>query len=118
MKRFARNTLLLTLCLSLGACTSMQTVADSRNALHAGDKITLHTRDGKQLDWTVAAVDASAISGSEAGQRVPHEQVERVERAEFDAVKTIGLAALGLATVGYFALRSVGKDIVSAVVPK
>jgi hypothetical protein len=105
MKRLLNKSVLVLMCASMAACTSMRVVADGRDAvdtvardathgLHAGESLLVHTRDGQPREMVFVRTDGGDLVGKagNAEVRVPVANVVRIERKEADSWKTGGLA--------------------------
>lgn len=103
-----RSLIVLTLCVSLAACTTWRevprwqpTVESSRPTispdLEPGDRITVTTTDGQKAEVVFVALTAEALEGTVGKDRqsvqIPRAQIVLVERREFSALKTTGLVA-------------------------
>ena len=81
---------LLGLSLLLGACTTAHEVPLTGDAtppsLAAGDEVTIVTKDGRKLTFTVEQVAAGAIIGD--GTQVQIAEIARMEVARVDPAKT------------------------------
>jgi hypothetical protein len=81
---------LVGLLLLLGACTTAQEVplsgGTAPTSLTAGDDVTIVTKDGRKLSFTVEQVEADAILG--AHTRVPVAEIARVEVERVSPAKT------------------------------
>ncbi len=124
MRELSRKCGALLLCAAISGCTTMRVVADGEDAvksvaarpvdgLAVGETLLLVGRDGKKLDFKLAAVEADALRGTVDGQerRVAFGQIERIERSHVDAGKTAGLIGAAALLVVLAAARSIGKDI-------
>jgi len=100
----------LAVLLALAGCTSLQRVAADPEALRdrvragelvrAGDRIAVTTEDGTQYAFTVAHVDADALSGD--GFQVPIDRIATLRTERIDVVRTAG-AAGGAVAAAYVA---------------
>jgi hypothetical protein len=74
----------------LGACTTAQEVplsgSNASPSLAAGDDVTIVTKDGRKLSFTVEQVEADAIVGADT--RVPVAEIARVEVERVSPAKT------------------------------
>lgn len=124
MRELSRKCGALLLCVAVGGCTTMRVVADGEDAVKSvaarpvdglalGETLLLVGRDGKKLDFKLAAIEADALRGTVDGQerRVAFGQIERIERSRVDAGKTAGLIGAAALLVVLAAVRSIGKDI-------
>jgi len=117
-----RGLIVMLLCTTLAACTTMREVpkwqpteTSSRPNLspdlEPGDRITVTTVDGEEIAMIFVALTSDAIEGTvgkdEKAVRVPRARVSRVERREISAFKTTGLVISVLA-VAFVALLVVG----------
>lgn len=100
----------LSVLLVLAGCTSLQHVAVDPEVLRdriragevvrAGDRIAVTTEDGTQYAFTVAHVDADALSGD--GFLVPIDRIATLRTERIDVVRTAG-AAGGAVAAAYVA---------------
>lgn len=100
----------LAVLLALAGCTSLQHVAVDPEVLrdriragelvHAGDRIAVTAEDGTQYAFTVAHVDADALSGD--GFQVPIDRIATLRTERIDVVRTAG-AAGGAVAAAYIA---------------
>ena len=74
----------------LGACTTAREVplsgSTAPTSLAAGDDVTIVTKDGRKLSFTVERVEADAILGGDT--RVPIAEIARVEVERVSPAKT------------------------------
>ncbi|MBJ7312957.1 hypothetical protein ACFOLJ_29460 [Rugamonas sp. CCM 8940] len=124
MHGLLRKSAALLLCVAMSACTTMRVVADGEDAvksvaarpadgLTVGESLLIVGRDGKKLDFKLAAIEADALRGSVDGQqrRIAFGQIERIERSHVDPGKTAGLIGGAVLLVVLAAARSIGNDI-------
>lgn len=100
----------LAVLFALAGCTSLQPVAVDPEVLRegiragelvrAGDRIAVTTEDGTQYAFTVAHVDADALSGD--GFRVPIDRIATLRTERIDIVRTAG-ATGGTVAAAYIA---------------
>ena len=96
----------LAVLLALAGCTSLQPVAADQEVLRdriragelvrAGDRIAVTTEDGTQYAFTVAHVDADALSGE--GFQVPIDRIATLRTERIDVVRTAGAAGGAVAS--------------------
>lgn len=94
MNQYLRLPVVLATCVAVSGCTSMRPVASGQASLHSGDVIQIQTTSGSKIDLQVTAVDQAGVFGTtpdNAQLHVPLAEVLRIERKEFDGVKTAGL---------------------------
>jgi len=98
MKKF----LLILICTSLTACSSLQTV-DFSPENHSqeilanilpGDNIYIETQDGQEYEFEVESINTDSVKGE--GNEVSLSDIKILEREEFSLLKTITYPYLGL----------------------
>ncbi|WP_139236525.1 hypothetical protein [Rugamonas rubra] len=112
----------------MSACTTMHVVADGADAVKAvaarpvdglvvGETLLIVGRDGKKLDFKLAAIEADALRGTVDGQerRIAFGQIERIERGRVDGVKTTGIVVGALVLLGVAAGRAISNDVTSKI---
>ena len=113
-----RSTLLVIMSIALAACTSMRIVptgpsakaaAESQNvqALVPGDVIKIKLRDGNSFEFILAKISDSELQGIRSGatgnEVVKLQDVDTVERKQFDALKTTLLIVFVVAGIYFVA---------------
>jgi hypothetical protein len=100
-------------CSAFTACTSLHTVLDAQSAsasaalpaLTSTDQLTITTRDGTQTQIALTRTAPEFIEGTQDDGKPLHfalPEVVKIERREFDGVKTTFLAIL--ISVGVYAI--------------
>lgn len=128
MKRLVRAVVAVVTSIALVACTSLQVVADSREAssgllrstrpaVDPQDLIVVTTREGERHALRVASLDATTLRGTVQGTAqpvaIPIEAIEKIERDELDSGKIlrIGLVVVAITLlIGYAMARSLEKS--------
>lgn len=134
MKHLLKKSLVLLMCVSMAACTSMRVVADGRDAvdtvardatqgLHAGETLLVHTRDGQPREIVYDRTDGGELVGKAGGAdaRIALAHVVRIERKEADGWKTAGLVGgivAVLTALAAAAANSVANDMANAYTGK
>lgn len=124
-----RTALVLALCVSLCACTTMRplpltgadgTAVDPKSyasQLHAGDKLKIRTRDGESHRIKVTSVSETAVDGTTrkgAHISIPTDQITGIKRKQVSVVKTAGLTA---GTLGVLYFLAAGAAMAAVVAP-
>lgn len=128
MIQILAKTLVLTVCTSLMACTTLRPVNDwqppatstqpsGATSLKPGDHITVTTKDKQKAELDFLALTADALEGT-AGKdkqlvKILREKVYRVERKEIDGMKTAGL--IGAVALSTFLVIELSGGLSSAV---
>jgi hypothetical protein len=110
MTTLFRQTLFILLCIAMmgnTACTSMQTVHASEQAVTAskirvGDKVTLNYTDGSSEQIKVTDIGVEEISGTADDGRLivaNYDEVISLDHKEIEVLKTAG-AAVGVVALG------------------
>ncbi len=115
MHQRLKSLVVLLCCTALVACSTMRNIAPRDAGLAPNDSLIVTTRDGKSVALEVTATTPEAIEGLVAGnpqpQRIARDQIERIERRERDAGKTILLAA-GIALLVQVVLQSLSASVI------
>jgi len=113
-------------CTAFVACTSLRPVVDraatqdsslpiSKSTLAANDALTVTSRDGLKVQLHLVSVTADSIEGTQDSDRQPRSfrlvDVVKIERREFDGVKTAFLVVLIAAGV-YAIVQAIGPAAV------
>jgi hypothetical protein len=122
IKIFAK-TLVLTVCVTLMACTTLRPVAGwqseqvgatagNHHGLKPGDHITVTTTDNVTAEMEYVSLTADTLEGTvgkeKAVVQIPRDQVLDIERKEISALKTAGVALTVLWLVGSAVTLSYG----------
>ena len=125
-----RTALVLALCVSLCACTTMRPVpvtgaegapVDPKSyasQLQVGDELKVTTRDGESRRIKVTSVSETAVDGTTrkgAPISIPTGEIRAIERKQVSAAKTVGLTAGTLAVIALLvalAAASAGAAVV------
>ena len=114
MRTAAARIVVLVVSLSLVACSSLRVVADGREAssrllqqptldLASSDQVVLTLSTGQKITLKVTSVSLETIEGIEEGRpglvQVQVDQVDKVERREFDLSKTALLTGLAIVAI-------------------
>lgn len=126
MATMKQTAVVVLLCLAMTACTTARVVADGQQAIRAvagaapaeglkvGEQLQVTGRDGSKLSGQLDAIEADGLllaTGEGKQRRIAFEQIERIERREFDGVKTLGIVVGAVMLLALAAARSIGKDI-------
>jgi len=114
MKKQLRVATIVCMCAACAACTSLRTILDTQAGLTSpaqpplapDDRLKITTRDGTQAQITLTKATAEFIEGSQERDAPPRHfdlaEVVKIERREFDGVKTTFLViaiAAGVYTI-------------------
>jgi hypothetical protein len=125
MKRQLSVLIVVFTCVAFSACTSLRTVLDTqfgsasaaRPALAPNDLLTVTTRDGTQTQITLTKAAPEFIEGTQDnGKPLRHfdlTEIVKIERREFDGVKTVFLVIVIAAGV-YAIINAVGQASLAA----
>jgi hypothetical protein len=99
-----RRILIAIICVtvSLTGCTTLRPVNPTNDksivgSLAPNDSVRVWMRDGRVIDLRLTAVEPDALIGEK--QRLPIQEIQRVERREFSATRTTLLVVgIGVAT--------------------
>lgn len=126
MQHLLKKVFVLSMCMSMAACTSMRIVADGRDAvdtvardaahgLHAGETLLVHTRDGQPQAMVYDRTEGNELVGraGSADVHIDIAKVVRIERKESDGLKTAGIAggAVALFAALLAGAKSEGRKI-------
>ncbi len=126
MATMKQTVMVVLLCLATTACTTARVVADGQQAIRSaaaagpaeglkvGEQLQVMGRDGSKHSGQLDAIEADGLllgTGEGKQRRIAFEQIERIERREFDGVKTIGIVVGAVMLLALAAARSIGKDI-------
>lgn len=126
MATMKQTAVVVLLCLAMTGCTTARVVADGQQAIRAvasaapaeglkvGEQLQVTGRDGSKLSGQLDAIEADGLllaTGEGKQRRVAFEQIERIERREFDGIKTLGIVVGAFMLLALAAARSIGKDI-------
>lgn len=127
MKKQLRILIILCTCLAFTACTSLRTVVDATAGLTTpaqpplapGDELTITTRDGAQSQITLTSLAADSIEGkperSAPPERFELSGVAKIERREFDGLKTTFLVLVIAAGVYAIALAAAQASLAAGI---
>lgn len=116
MTKQLRFMIILCTCAAFTACTSLRTVVDTQAGLASpaqppltpGDELTITTRDGARTQIALTSVASDFVEGSPEKGAPPRRfdlgQVIKIERREFDGMKTTFLVIVIAA--GMYAIAS------------
>ena len=94
----------LIMCLLVSSCTSLKVVQISgtiTSDIHAGDRVKIVTKDGRDVEFKVASVTSEGLTGDNQ-QVIRFSDVAKLEKEEVSVLKTAGLTGgivLGLAAL-------------------
>ena len=94
----------LIMCLLVSSCTSLKVVQISdtiTSDIHAGDRVKIVTKDGRDVEFKVVSVTSESVTGYNQ-QVIRFSDIAKSEKEELSALKTAGLTggiALGLAAL-------------------
>ncbi len=94
----------LIMCLLVSSCTSLKVVQISDNItsdIHAGDRVKIVTKDGRDVEFKVVSVTSEGVTGDNQ-QVIRFSDVAKLEKEEVSVLKTAGLA--GAIVLGLFAV--------------
>lgn len=126
MATMKQTAVVVLLCMAMTACTTARVVADGQQAVRAvasaapaeglkvGEPLQVTMRDGSRLGGQLDAIEADALliaTGDGKQRRIAFEQIERIERREFNGAKTVGLVVGALVLLALAAAKSIGNDI-------
>jgi hypothetical protein len=107
--RILEKLLVITVCASLMACTTLRSVPDwqtppapvqkADQGLKPGDKIIVTTTGNLKAELVFVALNTDMLQGTGKDRKlmeIPRDQISLVERSEISALKTTGLVG-GLA---------------------
>ncbi|HLT00804.1 MAG TPA: hypothetical protein VK001_01450 [Geminicoccaceae bacterium] len=106
-KQLLRSAAILVLVCFLVACTTTRTVdlgaaPALAQEVRPGDRVAIITGDGRELAFEVVRVEDDVLVG--ATERVPQDEIARLEVTHFSPWRTAGMAGggalLGLAVAG------------------
>jgi hypothetical protein len=122
MSRLLVRVLAALLSLSIAACSTLRDVPSSREratagapvptrGLRVGDEVRLTLNSSAQTELVVTAVETDALIGNPTDKapsvRIGYDQIARIERREFDWLKTSLLTVGALTLVAAYALSHV-----------
>lgn len=94
----------LIMCLLVSSCTSLKVVQISdtiTSDIHAGDRVKIVTKDGRDVEFKVVSVTSESVTGYNQ-QVIRFSDIAKLEKEELSALKTAGLTGgivLGLAAL-------------------
>lgn len=94
----------LIMCLLVSSCTSLKVVQISdtiTSDIHAGDRVKIVTKDGRDVEFKVVSVTSESVTGYNQ-QVIRFSDIAKSEKEELGALKTAGLTGgivLGLAAL-------------------
>ena len=125
MKQQVRVLIVVSACTAFTACTSMRTVLDTQSgsasaaqaALAPDDRLTVTTRDGTQTQITLTKAAPEFIEGNQGSdtqaRHFDFSEVVKIERREFDGLKTT-LLAIAVAAGVYMLLKAMAEASLAA----
>lgn len=103
----------LIMCLLVSSCTSLMVVQISDNitsAIHAGDRVRIVTKDGRDVEFKVVSVTSEDVTGDNQ-EVIRFSDVAKLEKQEVSVLKTAGLTGgivLGLAALLFIIAAAIG----------
>ncbi len=114
MRRQTLTAAVLIMCLLVSSCTSLKVVQISdkiTSDIHEGDRVTIVTKDGRDVEFKVVSVTSEGVTG-DTQQVIYFSDIATLEKRELSVAKTAGLT--GGIVLGAVALLFIAAVVVAA----